>query len=453
MAISILVVDDDKHVHSLLDRILEGDRYSLSHAKNPAEACRLAGEITFTLALVDLHFAGAGPEGIALLDRLRELDPRLELIVMSSSSRFDDVRAAMRAGAADYLTKGFGKGELMHSLEMGVERRRWKRMEKRIRGESIEKAKLVGTSNRMSELRAKITKIAPAEVPVLITGETGTGKELVASALHAAGLDPSAPFVPVNCAALPASTIDSFFFGHEKGAFTGADRARGGVFEEAEGGTLFLDEVNSLPLDLQGRLLRVLQEKKVRRLGGTRELSVEFRLVSAANQPLETLVQNGSFREDLFFRIGVLRLETPPLRDRIEDLEQIVIAIVPERTVSKDLWTIFRKHSWPGNVRELKNVLQALNILAPEGEELSIEHLPEYALREFTRDVTADEEGETDGIEGFVNEQESREREFLARAYRSAGCNVSRLARTLGADRSHLHHKLVKLGIHLTRKN
>jgi transcriptional regulator with PAS, ATPase and Fis domain len=303
----------------------------------------------------------------------------------------------------------------------------------------------------MREVRARIAKFGPSDAPVLVTGETGTGKELVASALHAAGTDPSASFVAVNCAAVPASTIDSFFFGHEKGAFTGADRARGGVFEEAEGGTLFLDEVNSLPLELQGRLLRVLQEKKVRRLGGSRELPVEFRLVTATNQPLEQLVRAGTFREDLFFRVGVLRLALPPLRDRSEDLELLVAALAPGRRVRDDLWKVLRAHSWPGNVRELKNVLQALHVLAPEDEPLGLEHLPENALRSFSlaRESSAEE---PDDLEGFVNEQESREREFLARAYRSAGGNVSRLARTLGADRSHLHQKLVKLGIHAAKR-
>lgn len=450
MNFPLLVVDDDPQVHALLRRVLQGERYEIFHANSPDEALAIAGANAFPLALVDLHFAENAIDGFTLLDRLRELDPQLELVVMSSSSRFDDVRGAMRAGAGDYLAKGFGKGELVHALGQALERRRWKRMEKRMRGESESKSRLVGESPVMRDLRAKIAKFGPADAPVLITGETGTGKELVASALHAASADPSAPFVPVNCAALPASTIDSFFFGHERGAFTGADRARGGVFEEADGGTLFLDEVNSLPLDLQGRLLRVLQEKKVRRLGGSRELPVDFRLVTATNQPLEALVSAGSFREDLFFRVGVLRLELPPLRDRTGDLEVLVRALAPGRRVSASLWGVFRQHAWPGNVRELKNVLQALHILAPEGEELALEHLPENALRSFTREGAAADSVPED-LDGFVNEQEDREREFLARAYRSARGNVSAMARMLGLDRSHLHQKLVKLGIHRTR--
>ena len=323
-------------------------------------------------------------------------------------------------------------------------------MESQLRKSSEDHARLVGNSSPMRELRSLIAKFGPAEAPVLLTGETGTGKELVAKALHAAGGDPAAPFVPVNCAALPASTIDSFFFGHERGAFTGAERARGGVFEEAEGGTLFLDEVNSLPLDLQGRLLRVLQEKKVRRLGGNRELPVDFRLVSATNQTLESLVKGGTFREDLFFRIGVLRLNLPPLRDREGDLPELVKALLPNRMIGEGLWKLFREHAWPGNVRELKNLLMALDILAPAEAVLEPEHLPENALRAFVRA----EPGENipEDLQGFSDEQESREREFLARAYRSAKGNVSAMARMLGLDRSHLHQKLVKMGIHQARK-
>jgi DNA-binding NtrC family response regulator len=448
-SIPILVIDDDAQVHSLLERVLKGERFEIFHARSPEEALALAGQRSFTIALVDLHYAGEA-EGFELLENLRELDSELELIVMSSSSRFEHVRGAMRSGAGDYLAKGFGKGELLHSLGAALERRRWKRLEGRVKRQAASN-RLVGSSAAMDSLRAKIAKFGPADAPVLISGETGTGKELVAASLHAAGADPAAPFVPVNCAALPASTIDSFFFGHEKGAFTGADQARGGVFEEAEGGTLFLDEVNSLPLELQGRLLRVLQEKRARRLGGSRERAVEFRLVTASNQPLTGLVKAGVFREDLYFRLGVLTLEPPPLRDRLSDLADLTAAFLPGRKVGPGLWHLFPQHSWPGNVRELRNVLQALDVLAPAGEELAVEHLPENALRSFTRDAEASEGAPPGDLQGFVNDRESREKEFLSRAYRSARGNVSAMARTVGLDRSHLHQKLVKLGIHAAR--
>lgn len=451
MPVFVLAVDDDAHIHALLAKALAEERgaYELAHANTPEEAVKLASERSFAIALVDLHYAGNETTGFDLLGKLRELDSRCELVVMSSSSRFEDVRGAMRGGAGDYLPKGFGRGEVIHALERALERRRWKRIESHTK-ESSQARRLVGGSPAMVSLRSMITKVAPTGAPVLIIGETGTGKELVAAAIHAEGRDCAAAFVPVNCAALPASTIDSFFFGHERGAFTGAERARGGVFEEAEGGTLFLDEINSLPLELQGRLLRVLQECRVRRLGGSRELPVDFRLVAASNQPLEELVKKGAFREDLFFRISVLRLQLPPLRDRLSDLPELVESFLPGRRLSAAVWSALRAHSWPGNVRELRNLAQAIAVLAPEGEEVGLEHLPEHALRSLAA-AGAGPASADDDLAGFVNEQESREREFLARAYRSAGGNISSMARLLGVDRSHLHHKLTKLGVHAPR--
>lgn len=445
----MLAIDDDPHIHALLSKALANDaeNWDLSCAKSPEEALKMAANRSFAVALVDLHYAGSPTSGFALLDHLRELDPRIELVVMSSSSRFEDVRGAMRGGAGDYLPKGFGRGELVHALERAVERRRWKRIEIHTRNNSRAK-NLVGGGAGMSAVKKMISRVAPAMAPVLITGETGTGKELVAAAIHGQGRDPAGPFVPVNCAALPASTIDSFFFGHEKGAFTGADRTKPGVFEDAEGGTLFLDEVNSLPLDLQGRLLRVLQENQVRRLGGRRELPVDFRLVAASNQHLESLVKNGQFREDLFFRIGVLRLDIPPLRERLEDLPELLGSFLPGRVVSEPVVKLMLSHHWPGNVRELRNLCQALAVLAPAEGEILLEHLPESALRSF---ASSPEQLESD-LDGFVNEQESREKEFLARAYRSAGGNISSMARMMGVDRSHLHQKLTKLGVHQPRK-
>lgn len=457
MAIQVLAADDDPHMHLLLDRMLgeAGGPFQLTHARSPEEALELARERSFSLALVDLHFAGSSLDGFGLLGKLRDLDGAIELIVLSSSSSFADVQGAMRAGAGDYLAKGFGKGELFHSLERALDRKRWKRIERGARSRANAVAgRLLGSSKAMSQLRDRMEKFARSEAPVLVTGETGTGKELVAGALHAMGRDPAAPLIAVNCAALPASTIDSFFFGHERGAFTGADRARPGVFEEADGGTLFLDEVNSLPFDLQGRLLRVLQESRVRRLGGGREIAVDFRLVAATNQPMERLVREGAFREDLYFRLNVLSLALPPLRERGDDLEELVAGLLPRRRLALPLMAALKAHSWPGNVRELRNLLVAMDALADEGEELSMEHLPERALRALAQPLPGDAEEageEPADIGTFTSAQEGREREFLSRAYRGAGGNVSRMARMLGVDRSHLHQKLTKLGIHGVR--
>lgn len=442
MRISVLVVDDEKASHELIRRVLapwrEGDA-RLVHVHSAAEAEAAFTRESFHLALIDLHYQGA-PDGFPLLLRLRELDPGTELIVVSSAGDFGAVQGAMRAGASDYVAKGFGREELVHALERGLERRRWRRMELR-RGGGFEMA---GGSPAMEKMKSELGRVAAKDIPVLLEGETGAGKEVAARALHAWGRDSAGPFVAVNCAAIPAGTADSFFFGHEKGAFTGADRAAEGAFEEADGGTLFLDEINSLPPDLQGRLLRVLQEKEVRRVGGNKVRPVSFRLVSAANQSLRRLVAEGSFREDLYYRVGVLPIRVPPLRERREDLDALALFFLPHRRIAGPLRELFRTHSWPGNVREYRNLLLAADALAEADEDLNIEHLPEHALRALApREET---------VAAFAATQEEREREFLQRAYRSCGGNVSALARMLGADRSHLHQKLGRLGIHAVRR-
>lgn len=455
MLVSILQVDDEEVSHLLVSRSLRGWRapedLRLSYARTPDEGINLSRQAAHHVALVDLHYGKDSAEGFALVRSLREADPALEILVVSASLRFESVQEAMRAGASDYIGKGFGPAELRHALDRALERRRWKAIERRAREPRLglhRDFQMVGESPSMRKLKDALKKFAPAAAPVLLEGETGAGKEVAARALHVWGRDPAGPFLPVNCAAVPASTADSFFFGHERGAFTGAERSRAGVFEEADGGTLFLDEVNSLPLDLQGRLLRVLQEREVRRLGGDRTRPVEFRLVTATNQSLEELVRKGSFREDLYFRLAVLKVGLPPLRERPEDLEALARVFVPERRLAPELLPLLQQHSWPGNVRELKNLLLAMDALTPPGEPLRVSAIPEHGLRRFGSVVEA--AGDI-GIQSFAEAQIAREVRFLEQAYRAANGNVSRMARELGVDRSHLHQKLVKTGVHRSR--
>ncbi len=450
MRLTILAVDDEAANHFLLRRALEGWREGeetrLLQALSPEEAQALAKQESFQIALVDLHYKDNPLDGYTVLEALKAADPSVELIVVSSAHDFSSVQKALRLGATDYVLKGFGRGELLHALDRALERRRWRKLEAQAQKSSIQtRESLSGSSAKTKDLKDRIRKFATHDAPVLVTGETGVGKELVARSLHAWGRDPTAAFVAVNCAAIPTGTADSFLFGHEKGAFTGADRAKEGVFAEADGGTLFLDEVNSLSLDLQAKLLRVLQEKEIRRVGGNRAIAIDFRVVAAANRNLEELVREGSFREDLYYRLGVLRLDVAPLRDRLEELEELALAFFPKRELESELWDALRLHSWPGNVREFRNLLWALDALAEGDEKLSLRHLPEQALRTITASYPAMEE---ESLEQFGQAQGEREREFLARAYRGTKGNVSRLARMMGVDRSHLHQKLVKLGIH-----
>lgn len=442
----LLVIDDEKSSHELVAIALAAwphGELRITDAFSPEEALAEAARGGHHIALVDLHYAGEA-RGYGLLKELKEADPDLELIVVSAAGEFESVQKAMRAGASDFVLKGFGRGELIHSLERAMQKRRWSKMEKRVRNSPG--FAIVGAGTVIEKMKAELRKLAPKDIPVLLEGETGSGKEVAARALHLWGRDPAAAFVAVNCAAVPASTADSYFFGHERGAFTGADRAREGAFEEADGGTLFLDEINSLSPDLQGRLLRVLQEKEVRRMGGKHTRPVDFRLVAASNRSLRELVAEGGFREDLFYRISAVAVRVPPLRERKDDIGALAAFLAPGRQVEGKLAALFREYDWPGNVRELRNLLQAMDALAEPGEVLGIEHLPEQALRGFAAGTKA----ESDPVD-FAQAQAEREKEFFARTYRSCGGNISRMARMLGVDRSHLHQKLTQMGVHRPR--
>ncbi|MGE3263476.1 MAG: sigma-54-dependent transcriptional regulator [Bacteriovoracia bacterium] len=411
MRISLLLAEDEAATRSLMTELLRdwpGGELSLVAAASPEEALAAAEERAFTIALVDLHYETSKSDGFALLEALRKKDSRMELIVLSSANTFAAVQQALRAGANDYLAKGFGRGELYHVLDRALERRRWRQMEGRLKQENGPVLAMAGTSSAMKSMAVNLRKFGPSAAPVLIFGETGTGKELAARGLHAYGADPAASFVAVNCAAIPASTVDSFFFGHERGAFTGADRARAGVFEEAEGGTLFLDEVNSLPPEMQGRLLRVLEQKEIRRLGGSRVVPVHFRLLAATNGDLDELVKSGSFREDLLYRLNTLQLKLPPLRERLEDLPDLAKLFQPDRKISRELWDLWNSYAWPGNVREFRNLLLAMDAMAEPGEMLSAEHIPEHLLRKFS-DPPNDQSEIPDDLSSFAGAQAERE--------------------------------------------
>ena len=446
----ILCVDDEADSHKILKMAFQ--QWTQASA-TLVEATDLKGAIDavsqqeFMMAFVDLHYLGK-KDGPAILSSLRAADPEMPLVVLSSAKDFNSVQESLRCGATDYIVKGFGKAEFQAVFERALERRHLKRLEKRAVREAEKSAnqlQLVGNSPAMQKLRELLQKLAPKDVPVLLEGETGTGKEMAARALHFWGKDPAAPFVVVNCASIPENLAESFFFGHQKGAFTGADRAQAGIFSEADGGTLFLDEINSLPLAIQAKLLRVLQNGEVRRLGESQTREVKFRILCASNSSLEKMVQENRFREDLFFRINVMRVTMPPLRERKEDLLLLADHFLPKRELSAELFTILGNYGWPGNVREFRNLLLGMDALAETGEVLGSEHLPEGFLRRTMGEIP---EGGVEDVGTFADSQAEREREYLARVFRAAGGNVSKMARMLGLDRSNLHQKLVRLGIH-----
>lgn len=456
MEISVLCVDDEIESHEFVDKILRSweRAYSINHAYSPKEALDILGSKPVHIAIVDLNYSGE-LLGLDLVKQIRDKDKAVEIIVASSSQQFEHVQKAMQNGANDYLLKGFGRGEFLHAMERALERKQWKQIEKKFIQQNFklnDQYKIIGNSIGIKKLKQMMERVANSDLPILITAETGSGKELVARGIYNLKNDFTRSFVAVDCGAIPTGTADSFFFGHEKGAFTGADSAKEGVFEECDGGVLFLDEINSLSLDLQSKLLRVLQDKEFRKVGGKKTKKTDFQLVCASNKDLEELVTKGLFRQDLLFRVNAIRLNIPSLRERKEDISDLLSFFLPHREFSKEVLDLFNDYQWPGNIRELKNTVEAMNIMALPNEILSLTHLPEHFLKNIS---ISSEDFEKDPDELAPTSlkilQEMQEREFLSRAYRSAAGNISRMSRVLKQDRSHLHQKLVKLGIHQVR--
>ncbi|MCA9726808.1 MAG: sigma-54-dependent Fis family transcriptional regulator [Candidatus Eisenbacteria bacterium] len=397
----ILVVDDEAAQREIVAEILTDEGYDVEIAATGAAALeRVSGEAP-DLLVTDLRMNGM--DGIELLREARRLEPNLPVILMTAYGTVSSAVEAMKTGAYDYLQKPFDKDELIQRVRRVAERATLLRENQRLREElGAQAPKLIGTSAKMRELRRRLDRLAPIPGDVLITGESGTGKELVARALHYGGSRAGGPFIPVNCAAIPEGLAESELFGHEKGAFTHAVSARAGRFEQADGGTLFLDEISSMPLVLQGKLLRVLQDRLVERVGSDRARRLDLRIVAATNRDLPTLIRDGQFREDLYHRLNVHELTIPPLRDRGEDITLLCAHFrdraaarldLPAPDLAPDLLAFLATYSFPGNVRELEHMMEKMVVMA-EGEPLGVADLPPSVLvahrraTSFTRDAT-----------------------------------------------------------------
>jgi DNA-binding NtrC family response regulator len=371
-----LLVEDDAATRRALTAMLERDEFSTTSAADLDRARSALASGTFDVLVLDVHL-GDGT-GIDLLLELPR-DQRPQVILMSGDESVRSAFGAMPLDQLEFLRKPIDSGDLRRLLQQV--RKRCKARDDAAREAS---ESLVGESTAIRRLRQLIDKVAPTELSVYVEGESGTGKELVARAIHANGPRQDGPFVAINCGALPENLIDSELFGHEKGAFTGADAARAGVFERANGGTLFLDEVAEMPVELQTRLLRALETRTVRRVGGSRDIPVDVRLVSATNRPFDRAIADGTLREDLFHRLCVFPIVTPPLRDRGEDvllLAERFLETFAGRTVRPTERTaaLLRSYGWPGNVRQLRNAMQHAAVLA-DGDTVSTRELPAHLL-------------------------------------------------------------------------
>ncbi|MBN1141263.1 MAG: sigma-54-dependent Fis family transcriptional regulator [Deltaproteobacteria bacterium] len=387
---SILIVDDEESMREFLSIMLHREGYQVTTAEDGAQALICLNGNSYDLIISDVKMPRLN--GFQLLAHVRQHCPETMMIMITAFSTTEEAVDAMKRGAYDYITKPFKNEEIRLIVKNALER-------KALRQESLQKkeavrrssyACIIGRSAAMQKLYDMIGRVAATKATVLVTGESGTGKELVAKAIHANSGQKDSPFVAINCGAIPENLLESELFGHEKGSFTGATHAKTGLFEAANGGTIFLDEIGELPAMMQVKLLRVLQEREIRKVGGTRDIPVDVRLITATNKELEEEVAEGRFREDLFYRVNVIRLDLPPLRARKDDIpllaEHFIKKIVPPETAltlsDRALKRLVEYH-WPGNIRELENVIERSAIFVSAGE-IREEDLPPQLLRSRT---------------------------------------------------------------------
>lgn len=438
--IDLLVVDDDEEFRSAMARVFSRRGFQVVEAANGDDAMAAAQQRGFDVAIFDMMMPGLC--GIELIERFKETHPECELIVLTGQGTIETAVQAMKLGAYDFLTKPFPLKELERLIEKAHERGQLRKENKQLRGlleRSQPKSEMIGQSPAMQEVFRLIERAGPSDKAILIQGESGTGKELVARALHRRSSRANKPMVVINCAALPEPLLESELFGHEKGAFTGAISTKAGLFEMADGGTMFIDEIGEMPGSLQAKLLRVLEDGLLRRVGSLKERRVNVRLLAATNRRMEDEVQAGRFREDLYYRINVMSLELPPLRERAGDVPLMVTQFLgPDWEIEEDALQAIERYDWPGNVRQLINALDRAKIMADN----NIIH-----LHDLPREVTQ-ARGVTRAPVGLqTDDLSSIERTKVVEVLRREKGNKTRAAQALGIDRRKLYRLIEKYNI------
>ena len=453
----VALVEDDPVARRLTKAWLETAGYTVTEFAS-AQAIRDYPGPLPSVACIDLGLEGAS--GFDVMSYLRERDPELPTIVVTAERAVDTAVAAMRAGAYDYLTKPVDRDRLLHSVRRACERRRLVDRVKNLQsvlGEGPVLDAIVGSAPAMRELSRQVERILESDVAVCLLGESGTGKELVARAIHKGGPRQHGPFVAINCAAIPASLQESELFGHERGAFTGATQTRLGCFERARGGTLLLDEVGEMSPATQAVLLRTLQERTVRRVGGSQEIPVDLRIICATHRDLRGEVDAGRFREDLYFRLVVYPIRLPPLRERIDDIPVLAGHFLDKlrarsghgvKRISARALELLSQHGWPGNVRELENVMHR-SVLACRGEEITEADIPPDLRPDSSRPQAARTPSEDPmlGEEGDVLTLRELEQRAIKKALKLTRGSVGRAAKLLGIGRATLYRRLAELDL------
>ena len=443
----ILIVDDDLEMCAFLSDLLQGEGFSVTTTGDSLEASKILKKEEFDILITDLRMKGL--KGLDLLGEAKKIAPLTPVIIITAFGTIASAIQAMKLGAYDYITKPFQTDELILTVTKALENRFLKREIVRLKKEVESRYQfhqLIGKSLPMQRIYDLIGRVSDTSSNVLITGESGTGKELVAKAIHYNGLRKEGPFIAVNCAAIPETLLESELFGYKKGAFTDAKSDKKGLIFEAHGGTLFLDEITEMPYTLQAKLLRVVEEKEVRPLGDTGSYPIDARIISASNRDMKLLIQQGRFREDLYYRLKVIDIELPPLRERKEDIPLLIQNFINRigkemkkeiSGVAEEALKILLNYSWPGNIRELENVIQRAITLS-QHETI----LPEDLPSSMTHD------GDENLIEKGLREQYTinrLEKEYILRVLRLVGGNKSKAAEILGLDRKTLYRKLQEI--------
>jgi len=448
---AILVVDDERSIRIGLKGLLSKEGDEVTVAENGNEALRMLASQEYDLVLTDLRMAGI--DGLSLLKTIKAQYPDTFVIMMTAYGSEKIAVEAMKAGARDYIVKPFDNDEVRILVRQALEQRGLQRQVQHLHARldaTFRFENILGTSPTMQRVFDVVKKVAPTDLPVLITGESGTGKELIANALHQNSPRKSSAFIKVNCAAMARELVESELFGHEKGAFTGAMTSREGKFEAANGGTLLLDEIGDMPLETQAKVLRVLQEREFERVGGNRTIKVEVRVLAATNKHLQQMVHEGKFREDLLFRLNVIPIVLPSLRERREDIPLLATHFLKDVTAryghgpvtfSADAYGLLLSAAWPGNVRELKNVVEASAVLTPGSEIRALDvRLPSQPGSIDTTVPTTFKEAKQQVVDAF-------ERDFISRALQRHQGNVTKAATDMGMLRQQLQQKIRELGL------
>jgi DNA-binding NtrC family response regulator len=447
--IKILVVEDDLGMADTCEKLFRRERLPVAKVYSGEEALRaVMDDRSISIVLTDLRMPGM--DGTELLTRIKELRPEVDVIIMTGYGTIQNAIQAMKIGATDYITKPFDREELLRAVHQIVEARSLKDEVARLKEELVSTygfSNIVGKSQAMQRVFSQIRGASRNESSVLILGKSGTGKELVARAIHYAGVRKDAPFVPVNCSAIPKELIESELYGHRRGSFTGANRDTVGLFRSADTGTIFLDEIAEMPIETQATLLRTLQDKRVRAVGDVKEVQVDVRIIAAMNHSVDDALREGRLRQDLYYRIGVILIQIPPLSERGEDIPFLIQHFVDKfnktfpnkiQGVAPQALRRLQAYAWPGNVRELENFIESSFAVGVEGQ-IAVEHLPE-PLRGAPERVA-------ESAGACVLPLAEAERDAVVRALRATGGNKSRAAEILQISRSRLYKKIHAYGL------